>query len=147
MLCSGQSASKIGAFINNLQSLSIHCDGLLTVGLFRCWLVHYFSLFRADCEIITVTGFFSVLAFFAIAKRSSSSTSVCTLDLVCNLLRLSSLPSKRYLIGKPFIVHVSFNGLSYHETVFRRHVLLNRVSARIPDEYSNASKTLTDTII
>ena len=35
------------------------------------------------------------------AKRNSSSTSVCTLDLACNLLRLKSFPSKRYLIGIP----------------------------------------------
>ena len=35
------------------------------------------------------------------AKRNLSSTSVCTLDLACNLLRLKSFPSKRYLIGIP----------------------------------------------
>ena len=35
------------------------------------------------------------------AKRNSSSTSVCTLDLACNLLRLKSFPSKRYLRGIP----------------------------------------------
>ena len=35
------------------------------------------------------------------AKRNSSSTSVYTLDLACNLLRLKSFPSKRYLIGIP----------------------------------------------
>ena len=35
------------------------------------------------------------------AKRNSSSTSVCTLDLACNLLRLKHFPSKRYLIGIP----------------------------------------------
>ena len=35
------------------------------------------------------------------AKRNSSSISVCTLDLGCNLLRLKSFPSKRYLIGIP----------------------------------------------
>ena len=35
------------------------------------------------------------------AKRNSSSTSVCTLDLACNLLRYKSFPSKRYLIGIP----------------------------------------------
>ena len=35
----------------------------------------------------------------SLAKRNSSSTSVCTLDLACNLLRLKSFPSKRYLIG------------------------------------------------
>ena len=35
------------------------------------------------------------------AKRNPSSTSVCTLDLACNLLRLKSFPSKRYLIGIP----------------------------------------------
>ena len=47
--------------------------------------------------------FSSVGAPFAMssAKRNSSSTSVCTLDLACNLLRLKSFPSKRYLIGIP----------------------------------------------
>ena len=32
------------------------------------------------------------------AKKNSSSTSVCTFDLACNLLRLKSFPSKRYQI-------------------------------------------------
>ena len=32
------------------------------------------------------------------ANRNSSSTSVCTLDLACSLLRLKNFPSKRYLI-------------------------------------------------
>ena len=31
-----------------LQSLTIHCDGLLIIGISRCWLVLYLSLFRAD---------------------------------------------------------------------------------------------------
>ena len=47
--------------------------------------------------------FSSVGAPFAMssAKRNSSSTSVCILDLACNLLRLKSFPSERYLIGIP----------------------------------------------
>ena len=35
------------------------------------------------------------------AKKNSSSNSVCTLGLACNLLRLKSFPSKRHLIGIP----------------------------------------------
>ena len=54
--CFGQSASQIGEVINKLQSLSIHCDGWLIVGLSRCSLVQYLSLFRADCEIIVKTA-------------------------------------------------------------------------------------------
>ena len=56
MHCYRQSASQTGKFIDSLQSLSIHCDGWLIVGLSRCRLVHYLSLFRADFEIIVVTG-------------------------------------------------------------------------------------------
>ena len=45
----------------------------------------------------------SVGAPFALssAKRNTSSTSVCTLDLACNLVRLKSFPPKWYLIGIP----------------------------------------------
>ena len=43
--CSGESASKIGEFINNLKFLSIHSDGWFAVRLSRCWLVYYLSLF------------------------------------------------------------------------------------------------------
>ena len=83
------------------------------VRLSRCWLINHLDLFDADCEVIAVTWiryliytfliFSSVGASFAVssAKRNSSSTSVCTLDLACNLLRLKSFPSKRYLIGIP----------------------------------------------
>ena len=35
------------------------------------------------------------------AKRSLSSKSVCTLDLVCNFFRLKSFPSNGYLMGIP----------------------------------------------
>ena len=44
--------------------------------------------------------FSSIVAPFAMssAKKDSSRASVCTLDLVCNLLRLKSFPSKRYLL-------------------------------------------------
>ena len=38
--CSGESASKIGEFINNLKCLSIHSDGCFAVWLSRCWLVY-----------------------------------------------------------------------------------------------------------
>ena len=37
--CSGESASKISEFINNLKFLSIHSDGWFAVRLSRCWLV------------------------------------------------------------------------------------------------------------
>ena len=43
--CSGESASKIGEFINNLKFLSIHSDGWFAVRLSRCWLVYNLSLF------------------------------------------------------------------------------------------------------
>ena len=45
-MCSAlDSASEIGEFTNNLQSLSIHYDGCLTVVLSMYWLVHYLSFF------------------------------------------------------------------------------------------------------
>ena len=49
--CSGESASQIGEFINNLQFLSIHCDSWFAVRLSRCWLVYYLRLFCADCDV------------------------------------------------------------------------------------------------
>ena len=55
--CSGESASKIGEFINNLKFLSIHSDGWFAVRLFRCWLVYYLSLFCANCELKVVACF------------------------------------------------------------------------------------------
>ena len=55
--CSGESASKIGEFINNLKFLSIQSDGWFAVRLSRCWLVYYLSLFCANCEMIVVTCF------------------------------------------------------------------------------------------
>ena len=54
---SGESASKIGEFINNLKFLSIHSDGWLAVRLSRCLLVYYLSLFFANCELKVVTCF------------------------------------------------------------------------------------------
>ena len=61
------------------------------------------SCHRLETRSIASCIFFSALEFFAMSSiyRSSFSTSVCTLDLACKLLRLNSLPSKRYLIGKP----------------------------------------------
>ena len=55
--CSGESASKIGEFINNLKFLSLHSDGWFAVRLPRCWLVYYLSLFCAYCELKVVTCF------------------------------------------------------------------------------------------
>ena len=55
--CSGESASKIGEFINNLKFLSIHSDVWFAVRLSRCWLVYYVSLFCANCELKVVTCF------------------------------------------------------------------------------------------
>ena len=49
--CSGESASKIREFINNLRFLSIHSDGWFAVRLSRCLLVYYLSLFCANCEL------------------------------------------------------------------------------------------------
>ena len=97
----------------NWQSLTFHCDGRLLVRLSRCWLIYYLSLFDADCEIIAVTWIryliHTFLHFFfcwstlchVISKEELVYLSVCTLDLACNLLRLKSFPSKRYLIGIP----------------------------------------------
>ena len=53
--CSGESASQIGEFINNFQSLPIHSDGWFIVRFSRCWLVYNLCLFCADCEIIVIT--------------------------------------------------------------------------------------------
>ena len=55
--CSGEKASKIGEFINNLKFLSIHSDGLFAARHSRCWLVYYLSLFCANCEFKVVTCF------------------------------------------------------------------------------------------
>ena len=55
--CSGESASKIGEFIENLKILSIHSDGWFAVRLSRYWLVDYLSLFCANCELKVVTCF------------------------------------------------------------------------------------------
>ena len=52
---------------------------------------HLFSIFSSAGEPFAMSS----------AKRDSSGTSVCTLDLAYNLLRLNSFPSKRYLIGTP----------------------------------------------
>ena len=76
-------------------------------------LINHLGLFYVDCEVIAVTGvrylihpfylFSSVGAPFAMssAKKNSSSTSVCNLDLTSNLLRLKSFPSKRYHCHHP----------------------------------------------
>ena len=47
----------------------------------------FFLWFGIFCQVICI--------------EDLSTTSVCTLDLACSLLRFSNLPSKRYLIGKP----------------------------------------------
>ena len=52
---SGESASKVGEFINNLQFLSIHSDGWFIVRFSRCWMMYSLCLFCADCEIIAIT--------------------------------------------------------------------------------------------
>ena len=65
--CSGQSASKVGEFINNFQFLSIHSDGWFIVRFSRCWLV-YNLCFCADCEIIVLCIFASELAFLFISS-------------------------------------------------------------------------------
>ena len=52
--CFGESASKIGEFINNLKFLSIHSDGWFAVRLSRYWLVYYLNFF---CELKVVTCF------------------------------------------------------------------------------------------
>ena len=49
--CYGESASKIGEFINNLQFLSIQSDVWFAIRLSMCWLVYYLSLFCANCEL------------------------------------------------------------------------------------------------
>ena len=69
MHCSGESASKVGEFINNLKFLSIHSDGWFAVRLSRCWLVYYLSLFCANCELkvvtrVLLTGDLQPLAYF-----------------------------------------------------------------------------------
>ena len=59
------------------------------------------------------------------AKRNSSSTSVSTLDLAYNLLRLKSFPSKRYLIGLPL-------STSWKASVsMAENIMLNSVEASI----------------
>ena len=55
--CSGESASKIDEFINNLKFLSIHSDGWFAVWLSRYWLVYYLSVFCANCELKVATCF------------------------------------------------------------------------------------------
>ena len=45
MYCSGECASQIGEFINNLKSLAIHSDGWFALLLFKCWLAYYLSHF------------------------------------------------------------------------------------------------------
>ena len=42
--CSGESASNVDEFINNLQFLFTHCNSWFAVWFSRCWLVH-FSVF------------------------------------------------------------------------------------------------------
>ena len=111
---SRQCASKIGELVYHLQSLTFHWDSRLLVRLYRCWLIYYLSLFDADCEIIAVTWIrylihtflhflfcWSTLCHVISQEELVSSTSVCSLDFACNLLRLNSFPSKRYLIGIP----------------------------------------------
>ena len=107
---SRQCASNVGELVYHLQSLTFHFDGRLLVRLSRCWLIYHLSLFYPDCEFIAGTWiryliyiFSSVGAPFAMSstKIKSSSTSVYTLDLACNLLRLKSFTSKQYLIGIP----------------------------------------------
>ena len=55
------------------------------------------------------------------AKRNSSSTSVCTLDLACNLLRLKSFLSKRYL----YTIVAILESICNHG----RNIMLNSVEA------------------
>ena len=89
----------------------------------KCWLIYHLSLFDAVCGVIAVTWFkyliHIILHFFLLEhplpchqqkkkkkkkkkeKKNSPGSSVCTVDLACNLLRLKSSPSKRYLIAIP----------------------------------------------
>ena len=73
------------------------------------------------------------------AKRNSSSTSVYTLDLACNLLRLKSFPSKQYLIG------ISLSPSWKASVSMAENIMLNRVgvstqSCLIPFVTGNGSE-------
>lgn len=73
-----------------------------------CWLFYSISLSGADCEIIFVTclwnGILSVsflmIMYLSPCRRQSETylTSVCSLDLDFDFLRLRKSPSKWYLI-------------------------------------------------
>ena len=74
-----------------------------------------FSFLDADCEIVVIRRFGDLIhtlihTFFASSllkhtlschQNSLSSTSVCTIDSVCDLFRLKSFSQKRYLMGIP----------------------------------------------
>ena len=70
---------------------------------FWCWLWDHRCRMNQKLDPHFFGIFSSVGTPFAMssAKNNSSSIFVCTLDLTCNLLRLKSFPSKRYLIGIP----------------------------------------------
>ena len=89
---SWQCASKVGELVYHLQSLTFHCNVGLLVRLARCWLINHLGLFDADCEVIAVTGdrYFIYTFLHLPSCWSTSSTSVCTLDLACCLLRLKA---------------------------------------------------------
>ena len=90
---------------------------------FLCWLWGH-SCHRSDLiyTFLHLLFCWSTLCH-VIAKRNSSSTFVCTLDLACNLLRLKSFRTKRYLIGIPL-------SPSWKASVsMAENIMLNRVGA------------------
>ena len=105
-------SKPLGGILQSLPITSSHSKGVREQHIFFRASVHLFVYHAfSSCSFFSSVG-----APFAMssAKRNSSSTSVCTLDLACNLLRLKSFPSKRYLIGISLSSSVCKHGRKHH---------------------------------